>query len=61
VCGYVDTLANEIIFRHGLNSLATITYARRVLLTAYSHKFFDEHIAPKIPLKSWFDEIHFGE
>jgi hypothetical protein len=37
VCGYADTLANEIVFRHGLHSLATITYAKRVLLVALSH------------------------
>jgi hypothetical protein len=37
VCGYADTLANEIVFRHGLHSLATITYAKRVLLVAFSH------------------------
>lgn len=61
VCGYANTLDNEIVFRHGLPSLATISFAKRVLLVAYSHKFFDEHIAPKMHLKSWFDEIHFSE
>lgn len=36
VCGYADTLANEIVFRDGLHSLATISYAKRVLLVAFS-------------------------